>query len=356
MDAEIALRAGALPCTDYDGLLFGEDAVRHSRGEQADSQKKEEATNQDTAAMAPARIATAPMSQGESRMCPPYGSLSSLFYCYNQKDPFFRAAEAGTPSQRGLGRAGRSRSPTIERAVRHAAVLGVLLTLCLTGVVAGAAAHGQATSGTVEGRVTFEGTPPAPTAVIEAGSSQPVLYVDRSGGLQYAVVFLSDARKEGNSPKTPATMNQRQFIFEPQVLAVRAGQPVRFTNDDPANHNVRAQDANPANTFNILTGPGAAEQPVQQFVATLPNRPLQLSCDIHPSMIAWIYVFDHAQFAVTTAGGRFRIENVPPGRHRLAVRQPAGKLERDLAVDVKAGETIQIDVRFIATDLGMPTR
>jgi plastocyanin len=37
-------------------------------------------------------------------------------------------------------------------------------------------------------------------------------------------------------------LNLRRFIFEPQVLAVRAGQTVQFTIDNTANHNVRAQD------------------------------------------------------------------------------------------------------------------
>jgi hypothetical protein len=45
-----------------------------------------------------------------------------------------------------------------------------------------------------------------------------------------------------------------------------------------------------------------------------------------------------------------------PGRHRLSIRQPAGKLERDVAVDVKPGETVHLDVRFTSADLGMPSR
>jgi hypothetical protein len=41
--------------------------------------------------------------------------------------------------------------------------------------------------------VTFDGTPPAPTFVIEGGRTQHVLYLDKSGGLQYAVVFGASA-------------------------------------------------------------------------------------------------------------------------------------------------------------------
>jgi plastocyanin len=241
--------------------------------------------------------------------------------------------------------------------MRHSLAWGALLTPVLICGLPGSATSVQEAAGVVEGRVVFEGRPPAPTTVIEAGSSQPVLYVDGTGGLEYAVVFfLPGAPGTGRPPGAPATMNQRQFIFEPQVLAVRAGQPVHFTNDDPASHNVRSQDANSANAFNISTLAGVAEPAVQRFVATPANRPIQLSCDLHASMIAWIYVFDHGQFAVTGPGGRFRIAQVPPGRHRVAIRQPAGKLERDLAVDVRAGETVRIDVRFTAADLGRPVR
>jgi plastocyanin len=208
--------------------------------------------------------------------------------------------------------------------------------------------------GAVEGRVTFAGAPP-PAVMAEEGS-QPVLYVDDSGGLRYVVVFLPDARPDHVSTGTVATMQQRHFIFEPQVLAVRAGQTVRFTNDDPANHNVRSQDANPLNRFSVSTAAGAVGSATHRFVATPPDRPIALSCDIHSWMTAWVYVFDHRQFAVTDAAGRFRIDNIPPGHYRLSLRQPAGRLQREVAVDVTRGGTTRIDVQFNAADLGMPSR
>ena len=40
--------------------------------------------------------------------------------------------------------------------------------------------------------MTLDGTPPTPTFVIEGGRTQHVLYLDKSGSLQYAVVFLHD--------------------------------------------------------------------------------------------------------------------------------------------------------------------
>ncbi len=242
--------------------------------------------------------------------------------------------------------------------MRLPAFVAALAIVDLSGVaaVAPASPQQQRSAGAIAGRVTFAGTPPAPTAVTQDGGSQQVLYVSRSGGLRYAVVFLPDSQGSGRPPEKPATMNQRNFIFEPQVLAVRAGQVVRFTNDDPASHNVRSRDATAANTFSLNTASGYVGPDVHRFASTPAGHPIELSCDIHPWMAAWVYVFDHDHFAMTDAHGSFRIENVPPGRYRIAVRQPSGRLAKDLAVDVRAGETAPLNVRFTPSDIGMPSR
>jgi plastocyanin len=239
----------------------------------------------------------------------------------------------------------------------HATVRGIFVALLLMSGAPVAQNAGHAGLGTIEGEIVYAGTPPPPTIVIQDGGSQQVLHVDRSGGLRYAVVFLPDAAPDRNGRSTAAAvMNQRNFIFEPQVLAVRAGRVVRFTSDDPANHNVRAQDSTPANTFSINTGSGSVGPHTHQFSAMPPGRPLALSCDIHPWMAAWVYVFAHDQFAVTNADGTFRIAGVPAGRHRLAVRQPSGGLSRDLTVDVRASETVHVNLRFTSEDMVRPHR
>jgi hypothetical protein len=76
-----------------------------------------------------------------------------------------------------------------------------------------------------------------------------------------------------------------------------------------------------------------------------------LTCDIHPWMVAWIYAFEHPHFAVTDGAGRFRITGVAAGLPRLAVRQPAGGLARDLRVRVEGGATTRVEVVFGPADL-----
>jgi plastocyanin len=234
-----------------------------------------------------------------------------------------------------------------------------LVALFLAIVFASNAARPSAQSvpatASVEGRVTFQGTPPQ-MIVGETGDSQPRLYVDRAGGLRYAVVYLPDARAKGSPVGAAVVMNQRNFVFESQVLAVRAGRVVRFTNDDVANHNVRARGDTPANTFFISTGPGSTGSARHAFGVNRAGSPVPLSCDIHPWMAAWVYVFDHDAFAITGPDGSFRIDNVPPGRHRLAVRQPAGPLTRNLLIDVVARATTRTEIRFTGADIGPPSR
>jgi plastocyanin len=208
-------------------------------------------------------------------------------------------------------------------------------------------------TGALEGEVTYEGEAPPPTIVMEGGDTQRVLHVGAGGGLRFAVAFLDGPLEDGAPTLHPATLDQVGFIFRPPVLAVREGQPVRFTNQDGANHTVRSHHGEPANRFNVYTGAG--QEGTHRFMATK-EAPAVITCDIHPWMIAWIYAFDHRYFAVTDQSGRFRISGIPAGRYQLAVRQPAGSLRRDLPVLVAAGETARVKIRFTAAEVMAPGR
>ena len=77
----------------------------------------------------------------------------------------------------------------------------------------------------------------------------------QSGELADAIVCLSSRslRKydsDEDEPKT-WTMDQNNFEFRPEVLAIRAGDEVRFLNSDKAAHNVNASGA--YDSFNVMT-------------------------------------------------------------------------------------------------------
>jgi plastocyanin len=213
------------------------------------------------------------------------------------------------------------------------------------------AADEPASDGTVsiEGEVLYKGDVPRPTMVMEGGRTQHVLSLGSNGGLRFAVAYLRAAAVRPSDQQDPLTLNQSGFIFEPQLLAVREGQPVRFTNEDGANHNVRSDSEDLPNRFSLYTGAGQTQ--TRRFQATPDDRPMAITCDIHPWMVAWIYTFAHPHFAVTDAAGRFRITGVPPGLHQLSVRHPAGGLQRDLRVQVTKGQIAWVKVLFTTKHL-----
>jgi hypothetical protein len=135
----------------------------------------------------------------------------------------------------------------------------------------------------------------------------------------------------------------------PRVIAVLAGQPVRFSNSDPANHNVRTSSAESKNEFNVFTGVDGTY--THSFVADPRQKPVSLGCDIHPWMRGWIYVFDHRYFAVTDERGRFRIGSVPAGEYTLAVRQPDIKYAREESVIVSNKEPTKVQIEIRAEDV-----
>jgi plastocyanin len=155
-----------------------------------------------------------------------------------------------------------------------------------------------------------------------------------------------DEREPEQPPS--AQMDQRDHEFVPRVLAVRSGQPVEFTNSDPANHNVRTSSSQRFNEFNIFTGMDGTY--THRFAVDARGRPVRVGCDIHPWMRGWIYVFDHPWFAVTDERGGFRIDGVPPGDYVLMVRQPDIRYRHDRPITVTGGAPTRVEIEVKAEE------
>lgn len=153
-------------------------------------------------------------------------------------------------------------------------------------------------------------------------------------------------------PLAPAIMDQRDHEFVPRVMAVRAGQSVKFSNSDPANHNVRTSSAESKNEFNVFTGVDGSY--VHSFTADAQQRPVRVGCDIHPWMRGWIYVFEHGYFAVTDQQGRFRISSVPAGNYTLALKQPDIKYAREDGVTISSKQVARLQIEIRPEDPNKP--
>jgi hypothetical protein len=226
------------------------------------------------------------------------------------------------------------------------------------GATGSTAAAGEASAievkdtGTLKGKVTYDGTPPTPddlTGQMEAKAEPDkshCLKGDRKGqlwivgadkGVANVVVWLR--APEGKFFDVPAaernrtdtvTVDQPFCQFIPHVQAInpsdydpstkkqkKTGQTFKILNSAPINHNT-AWKGNPL--FN--SGVNQIINPKKEMdVVAAPCSPskaggedlLSVNCDIHKWMTAKVAVFDHPYYAVTKADGTYEIKNVPAG-------------------------------------------
>jgi plastocyanin len=185
-----------------------------------------------------------------------------------------------------------------------------------TAVIVTLTAVGAATGGVISGTVTASGT-----------------------ALADALVYVQHADGTFVPPANPITIDQRGMKFFPHVLPVVVGTTVRFLNNDTTQHNVFSPDNE---KYNLGTWPqGQAKDHAFARCAKPPCVYVQL-CRIHPEMEAYVVVVQNPFFAVTDAGGRYRIENVPPGTYSLGIWAPAGKAAAKSVV-VDASKPAKVD-------------
>jgi plastocyanin len=133
-----------------------------------------------------------------------------------------------------------------------------------------------------------------------------------------------------------AVMDQRNETFVPYVLAVTAGTTVEFTNSDRTYHNVFSFSK--GNRFD-LGRYGRGRSKSVRF-----DRPgiVRVFCDIHSHMSAFILVFGHRFFSVTSAEGRYQIDGVPPGTYTL-VAWNEGQARDSRTVTVPDAAGVEVD-------------
>lgn len=114
----------------------------------------------------------------------------------------------------------------------------------------------------------------------------------------------------------PYRMAQHNIQFDPFVLVVPVGADVAFPNLDKVRHHVYS--FSPAKTFELKLY-GQDETRVVHF-----DKPgvVQLGCNIHDSMIAFIDVVETPFAAKTDARGVAVLHDVPAGAQSLKVWRP----------------------------------
>jgi plastocyanin len=199
-----------------------------------------------------------------------------------------------------------------------------------------------ATAGTITGVVSFSGTVPKmkPLDMTQdpgcPSSPQPSEAAVLSGNkLANVFVYVKEGLPAGTFavPTEPVALDQKGCRYNPHVLGIMVGQPLKITNTDSANHNIHDMP-NSNQPFNESQTP--TDKPITKTFSK-PEVMIPVQCNQHPWMRAYIGVLTHPYFAVSAADGSFEIKNLPPGDYTLAaVHEKFGEQTMKVTVGPKA--------------------
>lgn len=135
-------------------------------------------------------------------------------------------------------------------------------------------------------------------------------------------------------------ISQKDKRFVPRVLAIPVGSTVDFRNDDGFYHNVFSLSE--AQRFDTGLYPAHLAQS-QRFDKP---GPVELLCNIHASMLGYLYVVDSPYYTQPRASGAFSIRRVPPGKYELSAWHEAAQepVRHVITVGPHGADGVQIHI------------
>jgi len=146
--------------------------------------------------------------------------------------------------------------------------------------------------------------------------------------------------------KTKFIMDQRDLTFNPHILPIPVGASVHFPNNDKVDHNIFSLSQ--TKKFNLGSYKSGESKTV------LFDKPgiVELRCDVHAEMAAYIMVLKNPYFAVTDDQGRFEIpdskqleqngikgiKDLPAGNYVLKIWHEKLKTEKKMVTIPENGD------------------
>lgn len=206
-----------------------------------------------------------------------------------------------------------------------------------------------ANAGRITGTVTYRGARQSGSLVVNkdeqvcnhGGQSDGTIVVT-DGHLQNALVYLVGVERGRRWGSEPAAIDNHECMFAPHVVIARHRSEIAITNSDPVLHNTNLTLREGGRTL------GNVSLPRQGQTANKELRKeglVEVRCDVHPWMHAYVFVSQSPYAVVSAADGTFTMEGVPPGTYTAKVwHEVLG--EKEMSVTVAANGTATLDVAF----------
>lgn len=213
--------------------------------------------------------------------------------------------------------------------------------------------------GSFSGRVVFSGT--APQMKLINATKEPLcannpdkvkeeyLLVDSATkGVANVFIYLQKKPRGIQVPAAPAdpkTFDQKFCTFTSHAMIVRVNQPISILNSDNASHNTKFSPSNNLG-FNQLVAANDKSGKVNYTFEDSEKVPVQIKCDIHTWMTAYILPLDHDFVALTNEKGEFKIDNIPAGNHTFIVWHEASKILSRLKITITADQETKQEIEY----------
>jgi hypothetical protein len=226
-----------------------------------------------------------------------------------------------------------------------------ILFLCLVTASLAYEAIPFRNGGSIEGIVEFAGAKIPQDPVLTLSSEQKYCgdtlpakkYVITERKIKNVVVYLVGIKTGKAVPNAPVIVTNRKCEFVPHVAVGFKGGEFIMKSDDPIFH-----------IFDVHEFIGEKElyhvplsEKSSSAAKTLSKEGiLKLSCYVHPWQRGYVSIFDHPYATVTDEGGKFVINDIPPGTYAIEAWHEELGIKQISAVKVETGKMSAIKFTY----------
>ena len=171
-------------------------------------------------------------------------------------------------------------------------------------------------------------------------------------GLSNVVITLEHVDAGKPFGKSGIMIRAENCKFYPTVNVVRQGEVFHVDNIDAVMHNSQVYQAERGKI--ILNIPIPAEQVSDGHVTFQKDYKIfQMICGMHEFMQTWGFRVQNPYFFKTGLGGKFKIDNIPPGKYRVNAWHYLMKTESQ-EIEIKPNGTVDLKFEFDGGQIERP--